>query len=69
MSYQGVQPNVLRTIYLPNNDASGMAEEVNNLHRKIAENRVTFEHILMELRAKKSAKEEDARGVFIKQVE
>lgn len=46
-----------------------MAEEVNELHQKIAENRVTFENILVDLRSKKAESEERSRGVFINQMD
>ena len=51
-------PNILRTIYLPNDQSSQMRQEVDALHQQIQEQRVHYESILLKLRDDKSNYEE-----------
>ena len=47
-------PNVLRTIYLPNDQSTHLRNEVEQLHSSIQEQRVHFERILLGLRDERS---------------
>jgi hypothetical protein len=51
-------PNILRTIYLPNDQSTQMRQEVDTLHQKIQDQRIHYESILMNVRDNKLAYEE-----------
>ena len=46
ISYDYQAPNVLRTIYLPNDQSQQMRTEVGQLHEQIQEQRLHFERVL-----------------------
>ena len=58
INYDMHTPNILRTIYLPNDQSTQMRQEVDALHQKIQDQRIHYESILMNLRDNKSAYEE-----------
>ena len=58
-------PNVLRTIYLPNDQSSQMRTEVESLHEQIQQQRVHYERILNKLRDDRSEVEESQRQRYV----
>jgi hypothetical protein len=58
-------PNVLRTIYLPNDQSSHMRNEVETLHEQIQQQRVHYERILNKLRDERSETEEQQRQHYV----
>ncbi|CDW87267.1 UNKNOWN [Stylonychia lemnae] len=69
ISYDYKSPNILRTIYLPNDQAIQIRNEVEVLHQQIQEQRVHYEKVLQTLRDEKSKYEEDQRMKYIDYVE
>lgn len=62
-------PNILRTVYLPNDQAIQIRTEVEQLHQSIQEQRVYYERIIQSLRDEKSKYEEEQRVKYIEFVE
>lgn len=56
--YDYATPNILRTIYLPNDQSAQMRSEVESLHQQIQEQRVHYEGVLNRLRDERSDYEE-----------
>lgn len=69
INYDYKSPNILRTIYLPNDQAVEIRNEVERLHQQIQEQRVNYERVLQQLRDEKSAYEEQQRVRYIDSVE
>ncbi|TNV79569.1 hypothetical protein FGO68_gene13151 [Halteria grandinella] len=58
-------PNVLRTIYLPNDQSTHMRSEVESLHLQIQQQRAHYESILNKLRDARSETEESQRQRYV----
>jgi len=63
--YDYPTPNVLRTIYLPNDQSSAMRSEVEQLHREILEQRAHYERVLNTMRDERSGFEEKQRERYL----
>lgn len=52
------QPNVLRTIYMPNYEVDGARDEIEALKKEISEERFFYENIMKNLQDEKASSEE-----------
>ena len=60
------QPNILRTVYMPNEQATSAQKEANKLNQQIDEQRMQFEGVISSLRDQKIAFEEQNREKYLK---
>jgi len=67
--YDYPTPNVLRTIYLPNDQSTQMRSEVEQLHKEIQDQRAHYERVLNSLRDERSAYEEKQRERYLLAIE
>lgn len=59
-------PNILRTVYLPNEKVGQLRTENDKLEAAIQEQRAQFERVVMQLRNEKAAFEETKRDTYLK---
>lgn len=59
-------PNILRTVYLPNEKVGQLRTENDKLEGAIQEQRAQFEKVVMQLRNEKGAFEETKRDTYLK---
>lgn len=64
-SSQTTQPNILRTVYLPNEQVGQIKTDNDKLNSQIAQERVEHERVLMQLRDQKGQFEEDQRVQYL----
>lgn len=62
-------PNVLRTVYLPNEQSGSIRTEVEHLSKEIQEQKVEYEKILFDLKTQKADFEEKMRVQYLDQSE
>ncbi len=67
INHQTKTPNILRTIYLENDEIAGLKAELNSVMTEIEQDRVAFEGKLHECRMRKSKLDEFARQEFLAQ--
>ena len=65
VNHQTKTPNILRTIYLENDEISGLKAELNQVMSEIEQDWVQFESQLHECRTRKSKLDEFARQEFL----
>lgn len=69
INYDMQTPNILRTIYLPNDQSQQLRSEVDTLHAQIQEQRVHYERILLKMRDDRSNYEEQQRVRYLQVTE
>ena len=53
------QPNVLRTIYMPNFEVDGARDQIEELRKEITEERVFYENVMKNMQDDKATFEEE----------
>ena len=59
-------PNILRTVYMPNDKIGQIKSETDKLNAQIQEDRAKFEKVILQLRHDKGSFEEMQREKYLK---